>query len=254
VGDGAKTYALSNNHVFARVDKADPGEYIVQPGKSRRRHRLGEGCGPAGRRADWIASLHRARDIDCSPSLPDERKFNTVDAAIAETTESCLGTADLTGFEPKKEILTTSEVKARLPSPGLPVRKYGQRSGETFGDLRCIQAKARVSFGGEKAWFADQLVIEGDFSRPGDSGSLVVSAAEDDTCGRPVGLLFARSASGDVSLANPIDEVLCCLGVAIDTEAGLGEVPDPQECGCMHQVRREQSGAGGRDYEALTDE
>lgn len=61
------------------------------------------------------------------------------------------------------------------------------------------------------AFFVNQLVIRpvqgsGDFSRPGDSGSVVFTAANE-----PVGLLFAGD--GSTTLANPIRPVLDRFGV-----------------------------------------
>ncbi|HZU36746.1 MAG TPA: hypothetical protein VFA18_12585 [Gemmataceae bacterium] len=58
----------------------------------------------------------------------------------------------------------------------------------------------------------DQIGIrgmQGPFSMPGDSGSLIVTAATK----QPVGLLFAGSSDNSITFANPIAAVKAALGI-----------------------------------------
>ena len=58
----------------------------------------------------------------------------------------------------------------------------------------------------------DQIAIRGvngPFSKPGDSGSLVVTSATK----QPVALLFAGSSDSSMTFANPIGAVIAALGI-----------------------------------------
>jgi hypothetical protein len=58
----------------------------------------------------------------------------------------------------------------------------------------------------------DQIAIRGvsgPFSKPGDSGSLIVTAAAK----RPVALLFAGSSDNSVTFGNPIEAVMSALDI-----------------------------------------
>jgi hypothetical protein len=81
-----------------------------------------------------------------------------------------------------------------------------------------INATIDVGYRGGNARFERQLVITGarEFSAGGDSGSLIVTDGTLWADRRPVGLLFAGSATS--TLANPIGPVLERFGVRIDGE------------------------------------
>ena len=79
----------------------------------------------------------------------------------------------------------------------------------------CYDGRGRVCF--KSARFVDQIAIEdGDFSKGGDSGSLIVTNDEDNN-NNPVGLLFAGSSTR--TFANRIDLVLARFNVTIDDAA-----------------------------------
>ena len=82
------------------------------------------------------------------------------------------------------------------------------------GSVVGINATINVSYSSGTARFVGQVVIlgTGQFSRAGDSGSLIVT---NNANKRPVGLLFAGSSNG-YTFANPIGAVLQALGVTID--------------------------------------
>jgi hypothetical protein len=89
----------------------------------------------------------------------------------------------------------------------------------TYGYIDALNATVMVTYDAGDARFVGQIVIKPDsganFSRPGDSGSLVVASGGASERS-PVGLLFA-SGTG-LSVANPIAEVLSELGINIDGE------------------------------------
>jgi PKD repeat protein len=102
---------------------------------------------------------------------------------------------------------------------GLKLKKYGRRTVLTEGEVSEISVTVDVCYEcagpmcrkcKKSATFVDQIAITpGNFSGPGDSGSLIV-----DRNNHPVGLLFAGSPRR--TLANRIDLVLQRFNVAID--------------------------------------
>jgi len=189
------TLILSNNHVLANVNAAQAGDEILQPGP------YDGGTRPA----DVIARLERYVAIDFA--LP-----NYVDCATATLVESRLVRREqlfLKGGTPAFFACGTMPVPA---SRGLSVGKSGRTTQLTAGRVTGIGATIRVNMGaGRVAVFRDQIEIRGvsgDFSQPGDSGSLIWTW---DEARNPVGLLFAGG--GGLTFANPIHHVLAALDI-----------------------------------------
>lgn len=94
---------------------------------------------------------------------------------------------------------------------GQPVTKTGRTTGTTRGRIVGIGATSNVNYGRDGvARFVNQLVIRGssgNFSGPGDSGSLILTGDK-----RPTGLLFAGG--GGTTIANPIQFCLEDGGLA----------------------------------------
>lgn len=87
---------------------------------------------------------------------------------------------------------------------GLQVQKSGRTTGHTTGRVVGIGATVHVGYDHGTAKFIRQVIIEGDsgqFSGPGDSGSLIC-----DMQNRPVGLLFAGG--GGQTIANVVEQVV----------------------------------------------
>lgn len=199
VTNGSQVFALSNNHVYAASNSASIGDPVLQPGT------YDGGSAPD----DVIGNLYAFAPIVMSTSAN-----NVIDAAIASTTTSLVGTstpADGYGTP------TSTPVSAAL---GMSVQKYGRTTGHTFGTVDTINATVNVCFSspcqrpGSTARFVNQIIITpGTFSAGGDSGSLIV-----DSNRNPVGLLFAGSSS--YTIANPISAVLSYFGVSIDSSSG----------------------------------
>lgn len=196
-GDG-NLYALSNNHVYAKENRAIIGDEVIQPGT------IDGGELPD----DYIGTLAAFVPIDFGML-----GLNIVDAAIASTDEDELDNSTPVGEgggygTPNSEtrVLTLADVGV------LGVQKYGRTTGWTTGTVKDINGAFLVRYSRGFAIFYNQIVIDKyGFSDGGDSGSLIVT--NDDDC-NPVGLLFA---GGDtITIANPIDDVLDALSVTID--------------------------------------
>jgi hypothetical protein len=192
VTKGRALYILSNNHVLADSNKGKIGDPILQPGP------IDGGKVPA----DVIAKLSQFVPIKFGGAP------NQVDCAIAQTSPTLVTPLDRCygkiGLPP---------VACRL---NLLVKKCGRTTQFTRGRITDCNATVRVSYGTSgTAVFQQQIIVVSltavPFSQGGDSGSLIVT----DTGNRPVGLLFAGSATH--TIANPIAAVLGALGVTIVT-------------------------------------
>ncbi|MEJ2647114.1 MAG: hypothetical protein P8016_01740, partial [Sedimentisphaerales bacterium] len=190
VTDGTNFYALSNNHVYANMNKASIGDNVLQPGT------YDGGINPD----DAIGVLSAYVPIIFYP-----RGINYVDAAIALIDTDDFGNPLVGNATPLEDggygIPNSMTATA---SPGLPVKKYGRTTGLTTGTVNASEFSGYIYYGGRLAYFTGQIVITpGTFSAGGDSGSLIVT---DDNDKKPVALLFAGSDT--MTIANPIDWVL----------------------------------------------
>lgn len=197
VSDGRRTFALSNNHVFANRNDANRGDDILQPG------RVDGGTDPA----NSIGTLHDFEPLLFCKALTCQD--NRVDAAIALTSSDNLGTSTPEdGYGEPRTKTTTATL-------GQAVQKYGRTTGLTTGVVSGLNATITVNYNTGTARFVDQILIsDGRFSQGGDSGSLVVTQSSGRDDRRPVGLLFAGSNTH--TIANPIDLVLDRFSVEID--------------------------------------
>ena len=200
---------LSNNHVLADVNGVPIGTTIMQPGA--------RDGGDAAK--DVIAELIRFVPIQFG-GFP-----NRVDAAVAALTQHGRQEDRATIYDSADQpqpALVLQPGDPVEPLPGMSVFKTGRTTRHTRGLVRAVNVNNYlVDMGVGVARFDGQMVVEMDmsptqpFSRPGDSGSLIV-----DEGGRPVGLLFAGSASGGagnvgITGANPISSVTHQLGVTL---------------------------------------
>ncbi len=135
---------------------------------------------------------------------------NTIDAAIAVSSEAVLGNATPSdGYRmPKSAIVSAAIWQA--------VQKYGRTTSLTKGTITDINATLKIGYPSGTARFVDQIIVQSTkhFLKSGDSGSLLVT----DPDRNPVGLLFAGNRSGKLAVANRIDWVLDAFGVSIDGE------------------------------------
>jgi hypothetical protein len=191
---GSARYALSNNHVFARENKASNGEPIVQPGRYDNKPKCGNDVSTEklGTLADYV-------------TIRFGSGTNTVDAAIAQPASGVtLSCATAPGYYGLPGSTT------RDAALGMAIQKVGRTSGLTTAVVTALNATVKVGYSSGTATFTGQIVTSSGFSRSGDSGSLVVT---NDANRNPVGLLFAGAVDG-TTILNPIDDVLAALGGA----------------------------------------
>lgn len=215
---GTRQYLLSNNHVLARSDHASVGDTIVQPGL------IDNSCLPlgSGKGVEPVASL--------TSWLPLSSRQTNADAAIAQVTSHAV--------DPAGRILELGSKQAggalSAAAPGISstggkgetawlsqrVAKSGRSTGLTCGGVSAVDLDVTVDYFLDCAetrrylskTFTHQLGLSGNqFSDAGDSGALVVDAANAE----PVGLFFAGGTDRDgvsQGVANPVPDVLSELG------------------------------------------
>ncbi len=199
---------LSNNHVLANVNSVPVSTTIMQPGAR-------DGGKPG---TDDIAELIRFVPIQFGgfPNQVDAAVAGLISHGRAEDRDTLYG-----GAEEPKPVMTLQPGSLIDAAPGMIVAKTGRTTQHTRGRVVAVNVNNfLVDVGVGVARFDGQIVIETEappqpFGRPGDSGSLIV-----DDQGRPVGLLFAGSASGGagnvgITGANPISSVTSQLGVTL---------------------------------------
>jgi hypothetical protein len=190
-------YILSNNHVLADVNKAKHGELIVQPG-------LIDTAPPCTKTpGDAVATFSRTVKIKFGSAK------NTIDAAIA-----AVKTGDVSA-----DILNIGGIASSVvstPTVGLAVQKMGRSTCLTSATISAVGVNGTINYsdtGKKLAKFVNQILIDSNgFGGAGDSGSLIVTQ---DACPLAVGLLFAGSADGSMTIANPISAVLSGLNVTM---------------------------------------
>ncbi len=182
---GGQLHILSNNHVLARENAAAIGEDIVQPGRYDRRCR------------NYLSTDHVA-DLSAFEPIRFGGQDNTMDAAVAAyriTDVTCATLSNYYGFP------GSTPVAAYV---GQPIKKVGRTSSLSTGTVTAINVTTTVGYTNGNARFVGQIYTSSNFSRSGDSGSLVIT---NDANKNPVGLLFAGTQQGN-SLLNPIGQVL----------------------------------------------
>jgi hypothetical protein len=188
---GGALLALSCTHVIGRFGDAGAGEVVMVPSRDE-----AEGMGVLGRAP--IGVLERV--------LPLGRSF-----------ADGLGNVDAATFRPGRP----ADVDAALAlvgvrptgvcddvSVGMKVHKVGATSGLTFGEVTAIHATIGLGYptpsgGMATVWFSDAIGIS-QFTRPGDSGALVLDE-QDRAVGLHIGSL------DDSSICLPIQRVLDAL-------------------------------------------
>lgn len=178
---------VSNNHVYARINKASFGEPIIQP--SRLDH---------GTPGDTVGHLAGYVTIDGGV---------TVDAAArtvgpVEESEEWHGTERPTGVLRGDYSVLKSET----------LKKTGRTTGVTRGQVRATNASIRVNYGEPGVITLRDQIITDDMSDGGDSGSAVAWDSE----GKFVGLIFAGSEKISI----------ICKAENIENELGVRFMPE----------------------------
>jgi len=246
-----RQYILSNNHVLARSDQASVGDPIVQPGL------IDNNCSPLGDSAGVtpVASL--------TGWLRLGSKQTNADAAIAQVASRAV--------DPNGSILELGSRQAdgtlAAAPPGISstggkgefawldqrVAKSGRTTGLTCGGVSALDLDVTVDYYQDCAetkrsltkTFTHQLAVSGNqFSDAGDSGALIVDAANAE----PVGLYFAGGtdvAGVSQGVANPAPDVLVELSAQLGgayTYVGAAD----HAVSCLNYGDNTLAGAQGR--------
>ena len=215
VTKGGALHLLSNSHVLARSGRAKTGDVIVYPGPDD------GGASPA----DQVATLAGFKAFVTGGDF-----VNRADCALAKPVAARV--ADLVSTikglgVPKGTIKPVRDMK---------VVKVGRTSNKTTGTVRDTHFRFAVDYDdlGKSVGFLDQVLCTR-YSRPGDSGSLVL----DQKTGKAVGLHFAGANGG--SVFSPIDTVLAELGAKLVTKV-IGAAPQAAR-GTRKKGRRKKGGS-----------
>jgi hypothetical protein len=211
--DNNSFYLVSNNHVIGRSNAADGKiEPVVQPGTL---DLTATELQLMPQLADLVTTLQIAETtavVRLQWTAPGASPVNTVDAALAQLTNSGRPTAELHRLTYGGGILRVAQPYTVDPVTGAiqgsaRVYKVGRTTGYTEGTVTDLAGSTILSYNGSTAYFQDQIIVEatsdnvGPFSDAGDSGSGVLNDRHE-----LVGLLFAGA--NNHTLVNPIEHVL----------------------------------------------
>jgi hypothetical protein len=178
---------LSNNHVLANENAAHIGDAIIQPGNAE----------PVAAPDQVIGTL--------ASFIPIAATGNLVDAAVALSSFAMVS---------PKHVSYQVNPAPLEPTIGMTVIKDGRTTQSTAGVVTDLHVNITVGYdpfpaGAEMREQVGIRGIQGPFSKPGDSGSLIVTAASK----QPVALLFAGSNDSSITFGNPIQAVMTALGI-----------------------------------------
>ena len=203
-------YILSNNHVLADINKAKPGQLILQPGL------IDTACIRA--KSNAVATFSSSVKIRFGgPS-------NQVDTALAAVAPGQVSPNIMF-------IGGIADTVVSEPTIGMLVQKMGRTTCLTTGAVQALDANVTINYSDvvkhpRLANFVNQILLTGSILTPtfgaaGDSGSLVVTQGD---CPQAVALLFAGNSSGFI-IANPISAVLSATNTSM---VGTCSIPDAQ--------------------------
>ena len=209
----------SNNHVLAKSDHASVGDAIVQPGLIDNNCTPFGDAGPAAVSSVAGGAAHRLASAQLKA---DQRRRGHCSSDLArrgpQRQHSGTGRTgrQTAHWPPRLPASARPADGARPAGSNMKVAKSGRTTGLTCGGISAVDLDVKVDYYLDCAetrpyltkTFTHQLAISGNqFSDAGDSGALVVDAANAE----PVGLYFAGGT--DVSgvsqgVANPAANVL----------------------------------------------
>lgn len=180
VKKGNKLFLLSNSHVLAKSGLGKIGDKIIFPGEADN-----GGTNQVVAKLSKFLKFKRGDDF-----------LNRIDAALAEIDKDFRDEIDFSirgaGSPP-----ATAE-----PVRGMKIVTRGRTSGNTEGEVQDVHFRIVLPYEGVgKVGFLDQVKCTR-YSKPGDSGSIIVDKASK----KIVGLHFAGSSEG--SIFNPIGQVI----------------------------------------------
>lgn len=134
--------------------------------------------------------------------LRQSERLNLVDCAVAKPVDPSMISPDI--------LEVGAPVGIKEPKVGMPVKKSGRSSGLTYSIVLATDVTIKVSLNNVEYGVFTEQILAGPMSRPGDSGSLILT--EDNYA---VGLLFAGSES--VTMFNRLENVFAALNVELVT-------------------------------------
>lgn len=232
-------YILSNNHVLAESDQGRVGDTIDQPGL------IDGACTPLNRPGSVVNPVGTLKYI-----VPLASPQTNVDAALALAAPGA--------FEPNGAILglgkpgADGQLSAAPPMAGtgealtaanlgMEVAKSGRTTGLTCSNIEAVALTVKIDYYKDCAEtqpyttkiFTNQIGISGShFTDSGDSGALVLNAANSEA----IGLYFAGGTDGDghgLSVANPIGDVLAELSRQAGSQMSLVGTTTPHPIACL---------------------
>lgn len=234
---GGTQYLLSCNHVLARSDQASVGETIVQPGlidNNCTPNGDGSGTTPVGVLTTWLPLSASTTNADAAIAQVNSGAVNP-SGAILEL--GAPGAGGVLAAAPPG--ISSTGGKGESPTINMTVAKSGRTTGLTCANISAVNLSVEVSYfkNCEESepyltkTYTNQIAIEANqFSDAGDSGSLVVDAADAE----PVGLFFAGGETNTgvgEGIANPAPTVLAELGSQEGTSyTFVGTTDHPVEC------------------------
>lgn len=215
-----QTFILSNNHVLANSNDAQPGDPILQPGP------IDGGRLPSdhiGNLEDFVRIhfLQPEPPSQCPTARGVIAVLNAICAAIASQTRYKIvsiqqsdNLVDAAIARPLNDADVVDEILRIGPIRGVgdaalgaAIKKSGRTTELTTGQILQVDVTVDVDYGaGRTARFVDQL-LAGRMSQGGDSGSAIL-----DDNDKLVGLLFAGS--DNTTIMNRISHVFTALGVS----------------------------------------
>jgi hypothetical protein len=219
VKKGDQKFILSNNHVLANSNDAQPGDAIIQPGP------FDGGNFPQDHIAEleqFVPIVFEGEQSECGFAnaiieflnfgckiISSQTRYGAYNTQAADNLVDAAIGRPLNPDDVLDEIFQIGPIQGSARGElGMAVKKSGRTTGFTTGEIQQIDVTANVQYGpGQVARFTDQLMA-GAMSQGGDSGSAVLN--EDNQL---VGLLFAGSET--TTIINRIEHVFSALGVTL---------------------------------------
>ncbi len=235
-------YILSNNHVLASSDQGRVGDTIEQPGL------IDDGCVPlsqAGSRVQAVGALRYAVPLN-APSTNVDAALASVNPGTVDAGGSILELGAQAGdmtLRSGAPVAGLGEVLDASRLDGLAVVKSGRTTGLTCSTVDAVDLRVTVDYYKDCAetqpyttrTFTGQIGVGGEaFADSGDSGSLVLDAAN----ARAIGLLYATGTAGasgaGLTLVNPIGDVLSELSAQTGSALTLRGTSTPHSVACLN--------------------
>jgi hypothetical protein len=232
-------YLLSNNHVLARSDHGSVGDTIIQPGlidNNCTPNGDGPGTTRVGSLTGWLALSSSATNADAAIAQVDFGAVSTAGSILELGVRQADGSL---GAAPPG--ISSTGGKGEAASLNLVVAKSGRTTGLTCASVSALDLDMTVDYYLDCAEtkpyltkaYTNQIAISGNqFSDAGDSGSLVVDAANAE----PVGLYFTGGADANgvsQAVASPAPDVLSELSAQVGSGTSytyVGSADHPVSC------------------------